>query len=84
MVWLMPAGASARFFLIIAVTWLIAAGEFSHVIAGSAETAFAAMQRAIGWDRYLVGFLIPALVGNSIGGVVFVALLNHAQVKEDI
>ena len=71
-------------FVIVAVTWLIAAGEFSHVIAGSGETALAAMRGQIGWDQYALGFLLPALVGNSIGGVVFVALLNHAQVKEEI
>ena len=84
MVWLLPAAASARFFVIVAVTWLIGVAHFSHVIAGSVESAFAAMQGAIGWQDYLIGFLIPALIGNSIGGVVFVALLNHAQVKEEI
>jgi formate/nitrite transporter FocA (FNT family) len=42
------------------------------------------MRGAIRWQDYLIGFLIPALIGNSIGGVVFVALLNHAQVKEEI
>lgn len=84
MVWLMPVAASSRFFVIVAVTWLIGAAQFSHVIAGSAEAAFAAMHGAIGWGDYLLGFLVPALVGNSFGGVVFVALLNHAQVKEEI
>jgi formate-nitrite transporter family protein len=84
MVWLLPAAASARFFIIVAVTWLIGVAKFSHVIAGSVEGAFASMQGAIGWDRYLLGFLLPAFIGNSIGGVVFVALLNHAQVKEEI
>lgn len=84
MVWLMPAAASAKFVVIILVTWLISVAEFSHVIAGAIETAFAAMHGAIPWDRYLLGFLLPALIGNSIGGVVFVALLNHAQVKNEI
>jgi formate-nitrite transporter family protein len=84
MVWLLPAAATARFVVIVAVTWLIGVAQFSHVIAGSAEAAFAAMQGAIGWDRYLLDFLLPALVGNSIGGVVIVALLNHAQVKAEI
>lgn len=84
MVWLMPAAASAKVFVIIAVTWLISVCEFSHVIAGSIETGFAAMQGAIGWDAYALGFLVPALIGNSIGGVVFVALLNHAQVKAEV
>ena len=84
MVWLMPAAASAKFLVIVAVTWLIAVAEFSHVIAGSAEAAFAAMHGAVPWSGYLLGFLLPAFIGNSIGGVVFVALLNHAQVKEEV
>ena len=84
MVWLMPAAASARFLVIVAVTWLVAVGQFSHVIAGTVETAFAAMRGVIGWDRCLIGFVLPALIGNSIGGIVFVALLNHAQVKEEL
>src|SRR4051812_22398445 len=84
MVWLMPAASSAKFFVIITVTWLIAAAHFSHVIAGSVDGAFAAIHGAVGWKVYLLGFLLPAFVGNSIGGVVFVALLNHAQVKEEI
>jgi formate/nitrite transporter FocA (FNT family) len=84
MVWLLPAASSAKFIVIIAVTWLIAVAKFSHVIAGSAETAFAAMHGDIGWGDYLMVFLIPALIGNSVGGVVFVALLNHAQVKAEI
>ena len=42
------------------------------------------MRGEIHWADYGLGFLLPALIGNSIGGVVFVALLNHAQVKEEI
>jgi formate/nitrite transporter FocA (FNT family) len=84
MVWLLPAAASSRFFVIVAVTWLISIAGFSHVIAGSAETAFAAIHGVIGWDDYLVGFVIPAVIGNAIGGVVFVALLNHAQVSQEV
>lgn len=84
MVWLLPIASSARLLVIIAVTWIIGVAELSHVIAGSAETAVAAMRGAMSWSDYLTGFLVPALIGNSIGGVVFVALLNHAQVKEEI
>jgi formate/nitrite transporter FocA (FNT family) len=84
MVWLLPASAAARFFVIVAVTWLIGIAKFSHVIAGSAEAAFAAIHGSIGWNQYLLDFLLPAFIGNSIGGVVFVALLNHAQVKAEI
>lgn len=84
MVWLLPASASARWLVIVAVTWLIAIAEFSRVIAGSVEAAFATLQGAVSLNQYVVGFLLPAFIGNSVGGVVFVALLNHAQVKEEI
>jgi formate/nitrite transporter FocA (FNT family) len=84
MVWLMPAASAAKIFVIIAVTWLISVAQFSHVIAGSVEGAFAAIHGAISWSDYLLGFMVPAFIGNSVGGVVFVALLNHAQVKEEI
>ena len=84
MVWLMPAAGPARLLVIVAVTWLIAIAHFSHVVAGSVEGAFAAIHGAVSWFDYAVGFLLPALIGNSIGGVVFVALLNHAQVKAEI
>ncbi|MGE5564391.1 MAG: formate/nitrite transporter family protein [Bacillota bacterium] len=84
MVWLMPAASTAKFVVIVAITWLIAVAHFSHVIAGAVEGGLAAMRGAIGWGDYLLGFIVPAFIGNSIGGVVFVALLNHAQVKAEV
>ena len=84
MAWMMPAALSARILVIVAVTWLIAASELSHVITGSVETGFAALTGAIGWDDYLLGFVLPALIGNMAGGIIFVALLNHAQVKDEV
>lgn len=84
MVWLMPASKGMRFFVIIAVTWLIGVAKFSHVIAGSVEGAFAAIHAIVAWDRFVLGFLVPAVIGNSIGGIVFVALLNHAQVNKEV
>lgn len=84
MAWMMPAALSARILVIVAVTWLIAASELSHVITGSVESGFAALTGAIGWGDYLLGFLLPALIGNMLGGAVFVALLNHAQVKDEL
>ena len=80
MVWLLPAARYAKFFVIVTVTWLVGAGEFSHVIAGSVEVLYLAVTGQIGVGTFLGGFLVPALVGNSIGGVALVAALNHAQV----
>jgi formate/nitrite transporter FocA (FNT family) len=30
--------------------------------------------------QYLAGYMLPTLIGNTIGGVALVAALNHAQV----
>src|SRR5205807_377474 len=37
LVWTLPFAENARFFVIIALTWIIGVGAFSHVIAGSVE-----------------------------------------------
>jgi formate/nitrite transporter FocA (FNT family) len=31
------------------------------------------------FSEYVLGFLVPAFLGNSIGGVALVAALAHAQ-----
>ncbi|NTZ43999.1 formate/nitrite transporter family protein [Altererythrobacter sp. SALINAS58] len=84
MVWLFPAAGAARFFVIVTITYFIAVGELSHVVAGSAEVAYAAIQGSITWGNYLFGFLLPALAGNIIGGAVLVAAVNHAQVRDEL
>jgi formate/nitrite transporter FocA (FNT family) len=32
------------------------------------------------WWQYLAGYMLPTLIGNTLGGVSLVAALNHAQV----
>ena len=64
------------------VTFLIGLGGLHHSIAGSVEmfTAF-----LIG-DRFTLPqtarFIALALLGNLIGGSVFVALLNYGHIRE--
>ncbi len=79
MVWLLPAARSARFFVIVAVTWLVGAASFSHAIAGSVEVLYLVARGDLSLADYLRGFLLPAFLGNSIGGVSLVAAINHAQ-----
>ena len=80
LVWVLPFAEHARFFVIIGLTWLIAAGAFSHVIAGAIEVLYLACTGAAPWGQALGGYILPALIGNIIGGVSLVAALNHAQV----
>ncbi len=80
MVWLLPASAGSRFFVIVVVTWLVGAGEFAHSVAGSVDVLYRVVAGDTGVGEYLLRFLLPVLVGNSLGGVALVAALNHAQV----
>lgn len=79
-VWLMPAVPSNRFWVILLLTWLVGVGELSHCIAGSVESLYVVTTGQATWGEYFLHFLIPATLGNTIGGVSLVAVLNHAQV----
>lgn len=84
MVWLLPAAGSARLLVIIVITYFVALGDLAHVIAGSAEVAYVTVLGAVSWREYLIGFLVPAFLGNTIGGAVLVAAINHAQVRREV
>lgn len=83
MVWLLPASESARFWTIIVTTYVLAISELTHVIAGSIETLFLVATGEITLLHYFGHFMIPVLIGNTIGGVLLVAALNHAQVATE-
>lgn len=84
MIWLLPSARSARLLIILVLTYLVALGRFSHIIAGSAEAAFAVLNGEATIRDYLGAFFIPTLIGNTLGGVSLVALLNHAPVRPEI
>lgn len=84
MVWLLPSARSARIFVILLLTYAVAVGRFSHIIAGSVEAAFAVINGEASVLDYLGGFLAPTLLGNTLGGVALAALLNHAPLVGDL
>jgi formate-nitrite transporter family protein len=83
MVWLLPEAGPATPFVIMIITYVIAIAGLPHVIAGSTEVAYAAFVGLVSWWQYGAGFLVPTLIGNIIGGVTLVALLNYGQVRHD-
>ncbi|MBB3972733.1 formate/nitrite transporter family protein [Hansschlegelia beijingensis] len=84
MVWLLPAAGSAKILIIVVLTYVVALGGFAHVVAGSAEAAFLVVSGEAGPGDYLVKFLLPTLIGNTIGGVALVAMLNHGSVSAEL
>jgi formate/nitrite transporter FocA (FNT family) len=83
MVWLLPAAESAAMFIIILLTYVVAAAELTHIVAGSVEALYAVEIGKSTVGDFLLRFFIPVFSGNSIGGVTFVALLNFGQVAGD-
>jgi formate/nitrite transporter FocA (FNT family) len=84
MVWLLPSARSGRLLTILLVTYTVAVSKLTHVIAGSVEAAYAVMIGAAGVSDYFFVFLVPTFIGNVIGGVSLVAIVNHAAIAPEI
>jgi formate/nitrite transporter FocA (FNT family) len=82
MVWLLPFAETARVAVIVIITYIVGLGGFSHVIAGSIEVFALSWQGLEPWTRTVGGYTLPALAGNTIGGVALVAALAHVQFIE--
>ncbi len=83
MVWLLPFAETARVSVIIIITYIIGIGEFPHVIAGSSEAFYALLSGIATWKVTILNYLLPALIGNMIGGIALVAALNYAQISPE-
>lgn len=84
MIWLLPAAGSAKLLVIIVLTYLVALAGLPHVIAGSSEAAYLIATGNAGWSDYAFRFLAPTLLGNTVGGVLLVAILNHGTVATEL
>ncbi|MGI4879617.1 MAG: formate/nitrite transporter family protein, partial [Janthinobacterium lividum] len=82
--WILPNARGSEFWVVVMITYVIAIGGFSHVVAGSAEAwlLWLTGKASLGWA--LGGFIGPALAGNIIGGTGLFAVLAHGQVRGEI
>ena len=83
--WLLASTTStlAQIVLIWLCTAPISALHFRHVVVGSTEAFYRATLGDASWGAMLWDFVTPAVLGNAVGGVLLVALLNHSQVEAD-
>ena len=84
MVWLLPGAGPSRPLLIILLTYTVAMCQFPHIVAGSVEAAFSVLSGHAAVGDYLGRFFLPTLLGNTIGGTALVALINHAQIADEL
>ena len=84
MVWMLPSAESAKLPVITLMTWLIAVGGFTHIVAGSMEAYMLVLAGDWQWWRFATDFFAPVLLGNMVGGTALFALISYAQVMEEI
>lgn len=83
MVWLNHAARDtvSRVLIVFSIMFLIPAADLFHCIVGACEVLYLvflgdATMSAFAWD-----FLAPVTAGNTVGGVVLVAILNFSQTR---
>jgi formate/nitrite transporter FocA (FNT family) len=80
MVWLLPAANATRLHIIIILTYIIGVAAFAHIIVDAVSAFYLVNFGSLSLLSALVDYLLPILVGNIIGGVALVAVLNYGQV----
>lgn len=82
-VWMLPSSKGFEILTILFFAWLISAGGFSHVVVGSAEVFVLNVQGELGFWTGLTSILLPALLGNVIGGTGLFAFLAYGQTEAE-
>jgi len=83
LVWMRPSAGNNFLWLVFLMTYVIAVGDFTHVVVGSCEI-FLLAWRGEALGPMLVSNILPTLLGNVIGGTALFALLAWAQVKDEM
>lgn len=82
--WVLPNARADAFWVTVAITWLVSAGGFAHIVVGSAEAwlLWLTGRASIVWVA--AGFILPAFLGNVIGGSGLFALIAWGQVRDEV
>ena len=86
MVWVLPncSSGGGEIVAIVLLTYLIALGDFTHIIAGSVEAFWLTLHGGLAVTDMLVGFVLPTFLGNVVGGSLLFAMISYAQVQDEI
>ena len=84
LVWMLPSAKRSEVIIIIMFTWLIAAGGFTHVVAGSNEIFNLVLVGELNILTAFTRHILPVLIGNVVGGTGLFAMLAYGQVHREI
>lgn len=84
MAWLVSGSRSitGSVMLIWLLTFIVGVGHLAHCIASSGEILAAVLQHQVTVSRYMV-WLLWAVMGNIVGGVFIVTMLEYGQVRAE-
>ena len=83
MVWMIASMEAAKVVIIVMITYLMALGDFTHIVVGSAEVSYLVFAGELPWKDFWLVFAGPTLAGNIIGGSFIFALISHAQIRSE-
>ncbi|MCR9175597.1 MAG: formate/nitrite transporter family protein [Alphaproteobacteria bacterium] len=82
--WLLAGRQSGEVLLVFIITYVVALAGFSHVVAGTVEMAALVIVGQIGIEAAVFGFILPALIGNILGGTFLFTFLTYGQIREEL
>jgi formate/nitrite transporter FocA (FNT family) len=83
LVWIAPSAESGKALVVIALTYMIALGDLTHVVAGSTEVFLLSLTGSIGVPMVL-SHIAVTLAGNVIGGTGLFAVIAYGQVRQEL
>ena len=83
MVWLNHAARDTitRFFLVFAIMFLVPTADLYHCVVGACEALYLVFHGGATLGHAAGGFFLPVVLGNTLGGVFLVAIVNYAQTR---
>jgi formate/nitrite transporter FocA (FNT family) len=84
LVWMLPNARGSEFWVVAMIAYIIGLGDFSHVVAGSTEVFLLMFSGEIAPLHTLTHFILPALLGNIIGGTGLFSLITYGQVRKEM
>lgn len=84
-VWILPRmDTGGEVMAIFIMTYMIGLGGLSHVVAGSTELFVLVLHGELGLFAAVGNAILPAFLGNALGGTGMFAALTYAQVRDEV
>ncbi|SIQ85706.1 Formate/nitrite transporter FocA, FNT family [Haladaptatus litoreus] len=83
MVWLVHAAREtiSRLLIVYAIMIIIPVADLFHCVVGACEVLFLVFIGSANVGTVFADFFVPVVLGNTLGGIVFVALVNFSMTE---